>query len=373
MTNLLCLSLFCLVQDPDLSTPEKAAESFGRYRQSLHESMDLRKARQEAQRVGLERFTEEYRSRFEEKAKQADTAADEGRVLNMSRTIAAKTENADGTVTFDVRFDWKQKRRDAKSQELTEVERSQVERYVLIKVGDQWRVKEYFRSCTACSGSGVCWSCKGTGKEAENRDCQYCRGAKACSGCKGMKSEKVDPRSVGIFANAPEERPQWLSDLSTPKSAAEAFADLTRRRRHEEGLATLKITEGRVKALLPFLTPDQGKEVEVALANAVRKGRDMFSLFRTQSVEPEVKGASAVVILTTKYGSTMTFTDRLELKKVGEAWLVDSVAERCAACKSSGKCASCQGSGKAGEVACKSCKGTAACARCEGKGWVRRD
>lgn len=351
-------------QDPDRSTPEKAFESFVAFWDQLKGEDVWEKLWIETEALADPFLTDEYKAKRKKIREESKQNAEDWKTLSTSWKISGKVENKDGSVTVEAVQTSKRRQKNFQTQKVEEVEEQMRHQYVFEKSGSVWLVRQIFNACWMCKGEGTCSACKGTGKFGD-MECYGCKGSKTCEQCKGekMKEEKIAEGAPTFMI--PDSEPAYSQDLSTPKSAAQAIADLKLR---QDVLGTKHVREfvDRVLGNFPkFFTATIAKAVSDLMGKAVEDGKKRFRDERPAVDTVEEKGD--VVTVTLK--NVQEYAPRYVLKKVGGKWLIDAEQSRCYSCKGTGTCQACGGTGKKDGDTCYSCQG-GKCIGCKGQGWM---
>lgn len=372
----LTLSLFALCPppmpaEPDLSSPEKAAEGFAKFWLGLqYQGNPFRDAMLKAETVGKECFTDKARDKLEKKAKQSREFMEANKTLEWSLKTQGITDNADGTKAVDVRVTRTRNKKNWKTKAVEKVTEDLLHRFVMEKVGDKWMVKELYRPCFMCQGKGVCGSCKGAGQMG-GRDCFSCKGGKTCKSCQGKKVRK---ENMKMDMDLTKTSVAFKPDLSSAAAAAKTYLSLTK---HKEQVLTdtmRKVVEEVLANAKKYFTPALMKTIEASMEQAKAKGkkrRAAKNAAKVESVEEEGDTAHAVISEPSSFGKGTARKKRLVLKKSGDKWLVDAVQSQCWGCKGVGKCRNCKGTGVMEQSGnkCWGCKGEGKCRTCKGSGW----
>ena len=364
---MIALIVALLAQAPDRSTPEKTYEAFSAFWSSLSNDAGDHwlKLSEDVESLGDGQQTVEFRARAAKRRKDLRQMMDDSRVLSSKHAIAKKTEDEDGSVAIDGVNNVRRRRRDLENQKVEEIDEALPNRIVLVKSGGLWLVREIYRSCLMCGAKGVCANCEGTGAIGEEK-CFACEGQRSCKTCAGSKLVKEDLGAAGMELTLAD-APKVSADLSTPKAAAQAYADLALLRtiRLSEGMQ--KFVDGVMAKFRLFIAPDTLKTVEDAVARTLEAGRARAKEGgpKVESVTEKGDVAHAVIV---ERGGENARRQRVVFRKVGDKWLVDAEEHPCW-CKE-GKCGACEGAGVVEGEPCTGCAGTKVCATCKGQGWV---
>jgi hypothetical protein len=361
------------LQEPDLSAPGKALESWFAFMDSRRTAWMSKEPPDVAEWKALrtpefharhEKKLAEFRERWKALPKLADT-----------HRVTSTSDGKDGDVLVEVLVKRTVPRYNRETGESKESEEQVPDRWVMSRVEGRWLIREHRQGCIACRASGDCEMCGGSG-EAHGEPCRFCGKVKGrCKYCDGTKEQLIGfaPAS-DEFLVADAERSGAL-DLSTAKSAAESYLEQSLREQLKESAVARKTWEELLAEYRKRLHPEVVKGVEAAVAKGIERGRERFKDRKlvVESVEEKDGGAKAAVSSTAQ----MTYEgkptrERVTFRKVGERWLVDGVSMPCVMCDGAGKCGECAGTGAVTmELPCAGCAGKT-CAACGGKGKVAR-
>jgi hypothetical protein len=359
MLNLVLIGFSLLTaQEPDRSTPEKVFEGY---------MAAWDKERVAEQKWGEGVWAIDKRSAFYRTDKvKARVAAHyargekmwkDGAILSTKFVVVSKSEEKDGVVTVEGREEVRQNDRPQVDGPLVVIEFKLPHRLVLEKAGSGWVIREIFNGCTLCHGTGLCSSCKGTGKvilpafadqPEKVLDCIVCeKHKKNCSICLGKKLNKLEPGRPGWGYILAEKDPEDAKDLSSPGATAKAIVDVLLREKLDFSKDTREQNDSEFAALKPYLNAAAVKAWKDLEDARVAEGLKKFATARAKIEKIEEKGDSAFVVIVEppywRYNDQESKT-RYVLKKTGTQWLVDAEQFPCV-CEKPKECDSCKGSG----------------------------
>jgi len=363
--HFMVLFLISAVQDPDRSTPEKAAHAFLEFYETWQS--DAFKPEYDTFSVGAFCRTKEFTLRL--KGKQEEWKMQE---LGTSSAyeVPKDQEVREDRAVIDVIHKFRHLKFNRQTAKSELIDEQLPIRLVLVKEGGGFLLSEYYDPCYACYGVGKCTFCKGSGTGDKDGKCFMCKGSTNCTSCKGGKlwQRKIEETK---WTFAPDDwKPGGSQDLSSAKSAAQSYCD-SLLSAEVEGMRRSKLrADALMTKLRVFYAGPVVKEVEACLARAPEEGKKALAGLKISVDSVEEKGDLAYAVLLRKdlRGESST---RIILKKVGETWLADAEQEMCRDCKGKGICRFCEGTGKnkTGNRDCWSCKGKKGCGSCGANGW----
>ncbi|MHC4605596.1 MAG: hypothetical protein ACYTAF_01505 [Planctomycetota bacterium] len=374
---LLVLVLFAQ-EEPDRSTPEKAAEGFSAfYLKARNDESSFLKIEEDVEKLADFCYTDAKKMKLAEMRKEYEKIAQDYRILGWSFGIAGKKALEDGRVAVDANEKRRRKEKDWENDTTKVVEETLPYRIILEKVEGIWMVGEIYDACVHCEGSAKCGYCKGAGKVPEEGPCTECAGNGVCGECKGAKLVKNDPSDVGSFPwPLTDGNPDFSTDLSSPEATARTFADQHLRMELQKGKEILKLFERILGEAKLYFAPELWKKTNDSIRAAVQKSRDDYRKGLPRVGPATVKGDTAhAVVVRPGTGSGEEGEEprdsrrKINMKKVGDIWLVDSIQDECWSCGGTLTCGSCKGTGKSEGTECWSCSGKKECQQCNKTGW----
>jgi hypothetical protein len=300
---MLATALLLLAQDR--STPEKSFEGFAAVWSRV---ADEARIAEELRKLGEPHRTEEFRRRLARRPAASPVGA--------RPAVSRRSEGKDGSVAIDAH------------------QEGRPLRVIFAKSGDAWLVREIYRGCPYCEGTGACRPCEGRGSIGQEV-CFLCEGKKKCKQCSGEKLilEDWSKPSLGLAGGA---RGNAAPDFATPKGAAQSYADLLGREAQVRSDWVSRWFESRIKDLQPYLTDAQ----HAAVAKAFQKERAEAPPPGWKVDSLEEKEAEAIAVLTEGEARI-----RVKLKKAGDRWLADAEEVPCGTCGAVGSCDDCKSAG----------------------------
>lgn len=343
MIKIAALLLALAPQDPDRSTPEKAALSFLGSQDEAAMMQAYFKVLVEISELGSFARTPELNTRVKEEMSRFKEWVNGSRP-SPKFVVRGQSELTGGDVAVDLEEETKEGARPLRIQ--------------LRRVEGQWRIAARFRGCGECRGSGACGACRG---KADT--CKRCGGGKTCPSCKGGKLVKAHEEGVDVLFFVPQEKLDFPNDLSTPESAAKTVLGIRIRAMRDASDRFLKFMDEHLARLRVFFVEEEVKKLEVAREQAIEKAKKEYAALRPKLVSVEQKGDVAYAVLSMRSdfmvnawgltggskGDPSEVRVRVVLKKAGGKWLEDDEQHRCYACGGKAKdCKTCEGSGYSG-------------------------
>lgn len=284
--------------------------------------------------------------------------------------------------------------------------------------GQKWVIENRWESCQFCKEDEKCKQCGGTGKTMfPGGECIFCNGSGKCPECKGNRFVLKVPATNDFFKFVNNKR--WIEDKSSPESVVKSFADARLRAVHQRSLLIKNYIENGVSIARKYFSAAIINEFEKSHREALNKANERGNEENTKLAEFRVRGinqdakkiqipilginlAQALSAATDTVFALITikddfsqaeFKEFLELKKVGNEWLIDARLQVCTVCQGEGSDIACLGTGKTGshpcpkcrgdkcseckntglllERECNNCNGSAKCPTCNGEGYLR--
>lgn len=409
---------------PDASTPEAAADAFGK--EWLRLLYDDAATKQDGLDTARGLFSDPGWT-FVQGARQKSASFDEEyAVLKWSFQVRDVKQSADGTASATLLTTVRRNQgRDFRTRKVRVVEQLLPHKVVLVRVGGDWKVKQLHVACSICLAKGACRACTGTGERScysckGGKSCTYCKGAgqnqrgRTCFSCKGnglcrsckgngaqecysCKGKKQCKYCAGKAHKTKDWSKMWggdpgdlglaSEDRTSPTSAAQAFLNM----RLQLWRARASRAKKRYAGVVAML--DAAPKAIAAEAFSATKARERLKEFKNKTIveEVEVVGSTAYARLRTTYKKGNARLTRLTLSQRAGVWLVDRVEHDCYSCKGKRLCGTCKGSKNSGACRCKAgqcigcrglgklqlrsgardcsiCKGVGLCTLCKGKG-----
>jgi len=356
------------LQDPDLSTPERALDAYLKARDKFSASTSIvadtervvaevegpavsddlktRREKRRNERVALEHLQRQpYVAHLVEEAREEG-----GRIVLTAREffVVRYLNRATGRMGEEQKERWRQ--------------------FVFEKVGTRWLIQKEFDRCGPCGGKGRCPWCEGEGTVAD-KPCPRCKSTKKCDTCVGARwKERSFER--GLTALPSLEGFKARADRSGPRAAAEAFADVLVEEQLRIAAVMGRMFDDVIRLMRTYFTPDVSRAAELALKKSAEEGAASLKEHKPEVLElkeEEETRASAVVSMPpSPFGPASRC--RLVLLRFGSSWLVDDVQPPCASCGAKGACAGCVAT-KDQSIRCIRCGGSKKCRDCSGVGY----
>lgn len=374
MTRLLLaiLLLFLVPHDARANTPEEAFKEFTDFwRQCCANKAFWRQVTDEAEAVSDPFRSESFRQKRAEARAKARDMEDRTAFIWGEFDVTQKLPNGN-CMMFITQLHVKSRLPNLYDQGFMEKEYKEPYSFVFEQVGDRWLLKELWRACTSCSGSGACAKCGGSGRAGT---CGRCGGTGRCSRCgsKGLVMDSLTHNilaSLGVLFLPGGDEFVPSTDRSTAAAAVKSYMDSWTQRELIRARKTMDWVNQELPKFWAMLTPTNAGAARRVLEMELEAARRRYQSITREITSVEEKGEYA-------YAQTVVGVEGVANKcgvllQQGEGgWLVDAhLSQQCVWCAGKGQCPLCNGTGKMGEVECYNCHGRIACDHCKGFGWV---
>jgi hypothetical protein len=361
----IALVLIACVQEPDLSTPEKAAEAYRAFEAGIEKIEEGLLPAMEKAVLGEDamRTPRLIARRLRESEKYGGTS---GRFRPHEKRAGGTTvtEGEGGAkvveIVEEIDYRWTE---DGKEQSRSE---KRPLRLTVKKVGAAWRVASAEERCFLCEGSGECGVCK----EGE-KECRNCQGSRACRSCDGKKWRPAAgmPAPTENLLVA-EKAPAASTSLGTPKAAVQTYLDALVARELEMSRQRIGADEKRLAQMKGLFHAEAVAAAEAAHRKSIEAGRARHDTLKQTVATLEVTEGEAVAVVesplldspTGASGKPVPARRRVVFKLQQGEWRVDRDESPCLACDATGTCPFCEGKGCSTKMCregkCRSCEGT---------------